>query len=398
MSLNDSCPIDTYYTHLRDVILPIWLSEGYSATEGLFAERLDLQGKTIHDVPHRAMVQARQIYVYGHAALSGIFPDGGDIALQAMENLIAKYDDTGGAEHGLCFSISRGNDIISPVRDSYTHAFILLSLATAYQLSGKKRFRQAIERTTHFIENHLVDQRFWGVYDQSPPSQKQKAQNPLMHLLEAYLAAHEAVPDGGFLERATHIVRHFREKIWINDLGVLAEYYEEDWSKLDRQSADAFFEPGHQFEWAWLLHWYGALSGTDQTGVADDLWASACRHGLREGRLCYDEIALSMEVRKPSHRLWPHTEGAKIAAVRASAGLSDGLPLAKIMASTLNDTFLRRPFEGGWIDRVDGKLMPLVDFVPASSLYHLYSAGVALMPLTTGGLLGKDKQTKSEAI
>ena len=396
MSLNELSSIDTYCTHLHEVVLPTWLSKGFCAKKGLFAERLDFQGGVIHDVPHRAMVQARQIYVYGHAALSGIFPAGGEIALQAMENLLARYGDAA-IESGFCFSISPDNKIISPVRDSYTHAFILLSLATTYQLSGDKRLRHAIEKTTLFVEKNLVDQRFFGVHDQWPPLQTRKAQNPLMHLLEAYLAVHEALPDGGFLDRASDIVRHFRDKIWIDELGILAEYYDDDWSKLDRRSDHAFFEPGHQFEWAWLLNWYGTLSGVDQKTISGDLWTSACRHGLKDGRLCYDEISLSMEVRKASHRLWPHTEAAKIAAVRAGTGMSDGLSLAQIMTLTLNDIFLRRPFEGGWIDRVDGNTMPLVDFVPASSLYHLYSASVALMPLTTNGLFAKDKQTKSEA-
>lgn len=390
--------IDAYCAHIHKVALPVWLSQGYSERDGLFAERLDFEGRTIGNVPHRAMVQARQIYVYSHAALSGIFPAGGDSALRAMDNLLSKYDDVGDVEKGLCFSIGRHRDVVSPVRDSYTHAFILLALATTYQLSGAPRFRNAIEKTTHFVENRLVDRHFSGLHDQHPPSRKLKSQNPLMHLLEAYLAVHEAWPDGGFLDRASDIVLHFRKKIWMEDLGVLAEYYHEDWSQLERHSDDAFFEPGHQFEWAWLLQWYGALSGTDQSAIANALWASACRYGLKDARLCYDEVSLSMNVRKPSHRLWPHTEGAKIAAVRADAGLPDGLPIAKNMASSLNDIFLQRPFEGGWIDRVDGNAQPIVDFVPASSLYHLYSASVALMPLTAREMPERAKQKDFGAI
>ena len=40
----------------------------------------------------------------------------------------------------------------------------------------------------------------------------------------------------------------------------------------------------------------------------------------------------------------------------------------------LFDVFLGRPVPGGWIDHVDAAGSPLVDFVPASTLYHVFHA------------------------
>jgi len=44
------------------------------------------------------------------------------------------------------------------------------------------------------------------------------------------------------------------------------------------------------------------------------------------------------------------------------------------MADVLLERFLDRPFRGGWIDHISADGSPLVDYVPASSLYHLMFA------------------------
>jgi mannose-6-phosphate isomerase len=44
------------------------------------------------------------------------------------------------------------------------------------------------------------------------------------------------------------------------------------------------------------------------------------------------------------------------------------------MAGALCAHFLDRPFPGGWVDHIDAERRPLVDYVPASSLYHLVFA------------------------
>lgn len=385
MTVGYSESIESYCAHIKNVVLPFWHDNTFSKETSLFAERLDLTGNVLLNTPHRAMVQARQIFVYSHAASTGVFPQGAEYAMRAVENLLECFCDAGGVENGLHFSITKNGDVVSSVRDSYTHAFVLFSFAAAYRLSGDRNLRLAIDHVVSFVDQRLSDPRSFGLFDQFPPSTSLKAQNPLMHLLEAYLALHEAIPDGDFLVRAAAIVEHFKSRMFMHKHGVLVEKYGDDWSVLDEQSPDLFYEPGHQFEWAWLLHRFGSLAKTDESLISDRLWQTARRHGLNAKFLCYDEVSLTMEARRRSHRLWPHAEGAKIAAVRTEAGDGDARPVAEAMAYALNNTFLHQPFEGGWIDRVDEAHCALIDFVPASSLYHLYTAFVELAPLTKAG-------------
>jgi mannose-6-phosphate isomerase len=89
------------------------------------------------------------------------------------------------------------------------------------------------------------------------------------------------------------------------------------------------------------------------------------------GGLIADELSTDRATTKPSHRVWPHTEAIKAAATRHAGGDTSALGFAQQMAEGLLGTFLDRPFAGGWIDHVSAERTSLVDYVPASTLYHL---------------------------
>lgn len=367
-------PLTGFMGLMHETMLPFWSTEGFATEQEMFHERLDFSGRPIGEVPHRAMVQARQIFVFSHAARLGLFPGGADPAMKALRTLLRHFCDDGDMRNGACFSISSSGERISAARDSYTHAFILFALASAHRLTGDAKLRRAIDDAVAFVDRSLTDVRHFGLYDRQPEPSRRKSQNPLMHLLEAYLALHEALPEGPFLDRAAAIVEHFRTRLFQSGPGVVLEHYDGDWSALEHEPEGQFFEPGHQFEWAWLLHWYGTLSGTDQAGLTDRLWHTACNHGLDRSGLCFDEIDLDLTPRRRSHRLWPHTEALKAAVIRDEAGDAQARNVAATMADALTSRFLNRPFPAGWVDRIDPEGRPLVDFVPASSLYHLYFA------------------------
>ncbi|MGO1074488.1 AGE family epimerase/isomerase [Inquilinus sp. CA228] len=367
-------PFTGFSSLMRETMLPFWSTEGFATGRDMFCERLDFSGRPVDEVPHRAMVQARQIFVFSHAARLGVFPEGAEPAMRALHTLLRRFCDDGDLRNGVCFSISPSGETVSAARDSYTHAFILFALASAHRLTGETMLRHAIDQTVAFVDRSLTDAGQFGLYDRQPAPSRLKSQNPLMHLLEAYLSLHEALPEGPFLDRAAAIVEHFRTRLFQDGPGAILEHYDSDWSALRHEPEGQFFEPGHQFEWAWLLHWYGTLSGTDQAGLTDRLWQTACDHGLDRNGLCFDEVDIQLAPRKRSYRLWPHTEALKAAVIRHEAGDAQARNVAMAMTGALDTHFLNRPFPAGWVDRVDADRQALVDFVPASSLYHLYSA------------------------
>ena len=369
-SLFDS--IDHFQTRMRGVMLPFWASRGFISDLGQFGEKANLNGELVRDAPLRAMVQARQIYVYTNAERTGEIKGCAEKAIRALDCLLTRYAEDGDLKRGLAFSISPAGDIVSNVRDSYAHAFALFALASAFRLTGDRKLFRAVEALMAFIDDKLWDHRAGGLFDRYPDPGVTKLQNPLMHMLEAYLALHEAWPDGGFLDRAGDIVRLFRERLFRPDIGVILEKYRADWST--ELGPDTFFEPGHQFEWAWLLAWYDDLAGTDHGHFGHELWRSACKEGIAPGVPCPDEIAFEPGLSKRTSRVWPHAEGIKAAMIRHEAGEAGAAEVAGGLLATLNAYFLGTPFPAGWMDRVGGNGEPIADVVPASTLYHLYSA------------------------
>lgn len=362
---------DRFQGRMNADVLPLWSSRGFLWQEGLFCEQMSRDGQPILDVPYRLMVQARQIFVFSDGARTGLFRGAEEQAQRALDRLLTCYSDDRDLEKGLAFSIDLSGRVVSPIRDSYAHAFAMFALAAAYRLTRDPRLTRDARALLSFIETNLWDSQNGGLYDRAPDPSGVKLQNPLMHLLEACLAAHEAWPDGPFLERAEAIVLLFGEKLFRRADGVLFECYGPDWNPL---SDARFFEPGHHFEWIWLLDWYDRLAGTDHDAVSEALWSSAIRFGVAHDYLCFDKVGLGGSWSQRSSRSWPHTEGVKASLRQLARGRAAAVdPLAGFLM-TINQVFLDGAFPGGWMDRVDATRNPASEVVPASTLYHLYGA------------------------
>lgn len=367
--------LETYRDWVFDRAVPTWQRIGFDPAKAMFHERLDTGGRPL-PVPHRAMVQARQIYVFAHAAALGLAPGGAELASAAMASLRSRFGREDDAGLSFIYSIDPATGaVVSEARDSYTHAFVLLACAFLYRATGDATLLTLADEVTRFVEGHLVDPVALGVVDALPASPTApKRQNPQMHLLEAYIALEQAAPARGYLDRAMALVALFQDKLLHPDHGVLIEHFGSDWSAHPDLDQGSFFEPGHHYEWIWLLEQAQMLSGRDLAAERSALFASASRHGHAAARHIFDEVKADGVVKASSHRLWPHTEAIKAAATMRRAGEPGARELADEMSRTLLDTFCGRPFAGGWIDHVSAAFEPRVDYVPASSLYHLFLA------------------------
>lgn len=363
----------TYREWVAGTALPTWSTTGFDPAAGRFRERLDWTGARVN-VPHRAMVQARQIYVFSHACHLGWFEDGGRLAELAMASLLRDFGEVSEREASFAFSVDVRGRIVSSTRDAYAHAFVLLAISWLYRLNADAKLLRLADKTNAFIKACLFDARHGGVFDVYPVASREKRQNPLMHLLEAYLSLERAAPGRGYLEDAGKLIELFKSQLFSFDHAVLLEYFAEDWSPHADLAKAGVFEPGHHFEWVWLLREYQQLTGDDLGAWSNRLYDVARDHGIGADGLVYDELATDLSVRKRSHRVWPHTEAIKAAAARHSDGDEGALPFAGSMALGLLDHFLDKPFAGGWVDHIDEAHVPLVDYVPASSLYHLFFA------------------------
>ena len=356
--------------------LPLWARAGFDEERGGFQERLHLDGTPDRKCPRRTVVQARQIYVYAHAAVLGWYPDGTRVALRALEFMLAKCRGPDGGP-GYVHRLAPDNAVLDPRRDTYDHAFVLLALAWLARASGDSQVRALIDEALGFMDEHLSAGdgtlfEYQPLFD-TPPQPEPRRQNPHMHAYESMLALHETIAHPSAVARAQAL----RDLLEVNFLdaqtGTIGEYFTDDWRRWpDAQGELA--EPGHHAEWSWLLRRHHTLCGVEAEPLAGDLLQVALRSADPETGFVVDEVDRAGTVRKASRRCWPQTELAKALLAAAEAGGRGAADDAAHILQGIAGHYLAGPFPGGWIDQFDASGRSLAEYVPASTFYHLFCA------------------------
>jgi mannose-6-phosphate isomerase len=217
-----------------------------------------------------------------------------------------------------------------------------------------------------------------GFYLTDPPSAPQGS-NEHMHLLEACLAWSEIDSDHVWRALADEIAELTLSRFIQVESGMLREFFDLDWNPAPGREG-RICEPGHQFEWGWLLLRWGKLTGrADATAAALRMIEAGETHGINEDNgVAINALLDDFSIDDPNARLWPQTERIKAGAL---AGEITGEPRWWAMAAAGAEglmAYLRTPVPGLWRD----KLSPNGDFVdepaPASSFYHILCAIVEL--------------------
>jgi len=358
-------------TWAKQDALPFWGSAGVDHARGGFHERLDLSGKPILDVPKRLMAQGRQLYVYCHAGLLGWYPDSRKLADRCVEYMLGSFYRRDGAP-GWVHSLAPDGHIANPLRDTYAHAFALLGLAWYHRLSGDAQILKIVDATIAYLDEAVSADR-GGYRDSVPAVDAIRRQNPHMHLFESFIALYQATKQPKYLARGAEIFGVFSARFFRPDHGWLCEYLTQDLDPLPGDRGQ-ISEPGHHYEWVWLLRQFQKESGREVGSYCKALYDHADRFGWDGQGYIVDEVASTGRVLKPSRRSWPHTEGLKANVVEGERGRPGCDEKAVRCLQRLKDSYVGRPVAGGWIDHVDHTGRPLVTMMPASTLYHLICA------------------------
>ncbi|MDB5619769.1 AGE family epimerase/isomerase [Tardiphaga sp.] len=347
--------------------LPLWSTEGWDSATGGFIERLDREGRADRAAPRRIRVQARQIYCYAKAAHLGWYPEGGEIARKGLDYLLAKARSPDGRP-GFVHLLAPDGTVLSPLRDTYDHAFVLLALAALYQLDKDAQVRAEIDSLMAFFDSELRSPD--GGYAEGVPASMPRRQNPQMHVFEALIACFDATHDLGFQARAGDLFGLFIASLYDGKKQVLGEYFEQDWSRIE----PVCVEPGHQAEWVWLLKGFERITGCPTARHRGELLASALRYRDPLTGCLVDEGDAAGRIHKSSRRCWPQTEIAKAWIAQAESGEAGAAEEARKALVRLQTHYLSHPVKGGWYDQFDADGRSLVDTIPASSFYHVLCA------------------------
>jgi mannose-1-phosphate guanylyltransferase / mannose-6-phosphate isomerase len=341
---------------LAEAALPLWAGAGVDPAGGLFQEALSIDGRPV-EAPRRARAQARQVFVFASAATAGYGERWLPVARAGWARFAAVYRRPDG------LFINRASGDGAPVdegADLYEQAFVLLAMAALQAADPAGEFAGEAERVLAALEARRAPA---GGFREAGPHPFQA--NCHMHLFESALAW-EAAGGPRWAALSDEIAQLAMSKFIDPATGALREFFDADWQALSGEGG--LVEPGHQFEWAWLLERWGRARGDASARAAA---GRLFQNGLR-GVDPIREVAVNalwddFSVRDASARLWPQTEHLKAAVVLGDE--AQGVRAARGLAQ-----YLDVPARGAWRD----KLRPDGTFVeepaPATSFYHLMAA------------------------
>ena len=149
--------------------------------------------------------------------------------------------------------------------------------------------------------------------------------------------------------------------------GALLEHFGEDWLPL-AGAEGRIVQPGHLFEWAWLLQ----RCGSERANTAAlRLVRLDERHGVRGG-VALNALLDDFSVHDAQARLWPQTERLKRAG--AARGQRREYWAAVVESGRTLQRYLAVLPEGLWYDTLTVNGRFIAEPSPASTLYHLVAA------------------------
>ncbi len=337
---------------------------------GGFHERLN--GTEALDEPRRARVQPRQSASFARARELGWSGDAARLVTHGLDYLFKYYRRDDGL---FCTLIASDGTQIDHRALLYDHAFALFALAESHRvIESPAHYREEALRLRSLIHQLLKPggAAFGPGFETGLPLGMARCSNPHMHLLEACLAWQEAHGDATWQSMADEIVELALSRFIDPDAGILREHFQSDWTPLPGLQG-RIIEPGHHFEWAWLLMRWAGDSHPEVRPVALRLIEIGERYGVRDG-VALNGLLDDFSVHDAGARLWPQTERLK-AAVRAAhvTGEERYWEMAASAAEALLRYLEIKP-PGLWYDRLtpDGRFLP--EPAPASSFYHLVVA------------------------
>ena len=375
-----------------EAALPVLVAIACDRRNGGYIERFDWAGVPLDPGFKRIRVTGRQTYVFAHAAIGGI-PGARDAACHGAAFLKGKCL---GTDRQFVSRVAPSGETLDATADLYDIAFGLFALAWWYKLSGDAEAVAIAEASIDHLRDRMRSPSGRGFLARGGDTGPHQ-QNPHMHLFEAaiFLSAFTGSTKARAL--ADELFGLARNSLFDPATGTLPEFFDAEW-RPDASAGAVRVEPGHHYEWVWLLCRYGELADEPEAfAIADRLFAFAWAHGHDPATgLILDALDQSGQVLERDLRIWPNTEFLKAqVAMRERLGVGEGFDDVAV-ADNLNRIFRHflNPHASGpasalqpglWIDYLEHpSLRPKSDHVPASTAYHIMFGFAEVLRHTAG--------------
>ncbi|HOE67112.1 MAG TPA: AGE family epimerase/isomerase [Candidatus Hydrogenedentes bacterium] len=265
--------------HLRDELLPFWLTHGVDAEYGGYLTYLDRNGQPTGETVKTLLCQARMIYTYSSAHRAG-FGDGQclDIARGGVDFALKHFWDD--RHWGWFWTCQRDGAPLNESKLTYGHAFMIYALSEYGMASGDHRGLEWAIRTYETLQTLAADNCRGGYYEflerdwsKKKPGKyggDRKSFDVHMHLMECMTNLYEATGLRVYRERTVELITLIVDRILHPESGLGQAQFAYDWTPLrqilfadvwgaDRDVNDDEGRPldntsfGHNVEFAWLL-------------------------------------------------------------------------------------------------------------------------------------------------
>ena len=361
-------------TWLSEEALPIWWNKGFDWQTGTWRESLNQKGQPTEQ-DRRARVQGRQTYVFALADRMNISGPWDVLVHAGFDSITNRYMGHNGLLHSVLTHEGMPAD---PSNKMYDQTFVLLALATA---------RHKVDHAQHRALEMLVKieskyRRVDGIGFVENCSKHPFQSNAHMHLFEAALAWAEACREdrvNGELweDLAAEIAELARDKFIDANGGFLREFFNAQWKPKEGPDGTVV-EPGHQFEWAWLLARWARFSGQEiYYQLAERLFRCGAKGINQKHGAAVNTMDNHLKMVTDEARLWPQTEWLKAALIlfEGAEGFMRCYYLAQVEAAySALEKYLDTPVKGLWWDKLQANGQMENGVAPASSFYHIACA------------------------
>ncbi|WP_206957365.1 AGE family epimerase/isomerase [Trinickia acidisoli] len=351
----------TLRAHYAQTVLPIWRGPGFNSALQLPYEAVGADDHApLPAARYRAMACARQLFIFSHA---------GDAAhAEQLFHAMRRYfhDEKHG---GWIYSVDAQGAPLDTTKDLYTHAFVIFACAHYAMATGDRDALRVIAETALLVQARFAapDSLLHAALDADFSAVRTgPLQNPLMHLTEAYLAAYETTGEPSYETTLAQLAGSVARSFVHAPTGAIAE--------LPIGSADNRLEPGHQFEWFYLIKRAGPAIA--ESGLERELSRAfdfAQRNGVdRATGGVYAALDEQGAVKDATQRIWAQTEYLRALATRAR---DEDLEALALQIPRFQARFLHAR---GWYEC----LTPAGDVaradMPSTTPYHLATAYASL--------------------
>ncbi|WP_421548862.1 AGE family epimerase/isomerase [Pseudomonas sp. QD4] len=343
--------------HFQGVIVPLWQGPGWNPALALPFEALDARHQPLPVQRYRAMACARQLYLF--SSLIGQVPAAEQRAAALFRSLQQHFHD---AEHGGWFySIDAQGAPLDKRKDLYTHAFIIFACAHYWAKAREPLVESVLNAALSVVAERFAsgDGLYQASLDQDWSSLGSgPLQNPLMHLAEAFLATLAVREDSRVQGALTALCEAMQRRFIDPQTGVMLE--------KPLGAVDNWFEPGHQFEWFFLLESSPLLRGTALHGSLDRAFAFTedCGVDPETGAVAAMlDLQATAQPRDATQRIWAQAEYLRALTLRPHSQASLRRQLLALQQHFLHPA--------GWNECLDAAGKVSRQDMPSTTPYHL---------------------------